>query len=189
MKRNILIILAVAALMMVVFVGRASGQNPYGETNRYYMSTNVLNLAMLNANIALETRFNKRFALKTSLVGGVPWIAQDGGYNRHWVMTMTGLLVEPRWYTGHRRSFHIGPSTWVLLFNDYDRKEKAVSETIPLWGVNCVAGFYWRRTERFGIDFTIGLGTAVLVYMPIAPFGELGVSLSWQLGRKTRPVR
>lgn len=175
--------------------------SPETPAKRYFLSTNMLNWPLLMPNVGFEVRFpDQALALKTNLFGGLPWMF--GGLTDSERVAYTGLHIEPRGYVNKTRTLYFGPAINLILANAFGKGEeldyKPGYDGNGPWrhtgiqfymGVNAVAGFYKRVTTRFGVDFNIGFGGLfVITSTHPLPFGQAGITLSWELGRNIPPL-
>lgn len=180
------------AVLVVCTSLAASAQNAEVRKPRYYLSTNVLSLVVAMPNVGFEVRGRGAFGFKTSLFGGQPWLLNNPMDGSERIKTrLVGVLMEPRWYSDRPSGFYKGFSVTPLWWHDHETGPQfGDSVTVPSlrgWMVNTnfVVGWNRRLSDDFGVDCNLGLGVLATPgsSMDALPGFQLGVSVSWQVGK------
>lgn len=165
MKHKILVLLFTLAFALPAF-----GQEAALKTNLLYDATGTINLG---AEFALDDTWTLDISGNYN-----PWTFSGGRKMKHWLVQPEARYWLCEKFDGHFLGLHLhaGQFNWGGMlpwgFENTNIRQNRYQGWLA--GAGLSYGYHWIWTDRWSMEFTLGLGYAYLDYdkYPCAPCGE-----------------
>lgn len=170
-----------------------------GKPYTLAIRTNLLYDAFLLPTLGVEWRVSPAAGIKVD--GSRSWWGSETGkVQKIWIVS-----PEARWYMGAEKRFYVGAAANFGEFNVYkgmigNIASKDTGYQGKMWNAGLTAGYQWRLSRAFSVDFNIGLGYSRFEYDTFGLTNEVrvykdkdrtkniygpsqaGISLVWTIG-------